>query len=320
MRKIVFLDRATIGPSVVLHRPDFPHEWKELTADQRDDLAKHIRDADYVITNKVPLRQDILAQAEHLKMIAVAATGYDVIDIAAARACGIGVCNVRGYAQRSVPEHVFALLFALNRNILAYHQSVAQGRWQASGQFSYFDYEIRDLAGQRLGIFGSGNLGRGVGAIGKALGMEVVYAERRDEPLRKGYLSFDEVLETSDVLSLHLPLTAKTRDMIGAAEFARLSRRPILINASRGGLVNEAAAVQALQKGQIRGLALDVLTSEPPQVDNPILSVMDRPDVIVTPHVAWAAQEAMQELWRQVIDNIEAYEAGEPRNLISISG
>ena len=317
MLKVVFLDRDTIGPSVTITRPDFAHQWIEHAKTAPEDVAARIADADLVITNKARIGADAMAGATRLKMIAVAATGYDVIDLPAAKARGIIVSNVRGYAVNTVPEHTFALIFALRRSLMGFRQDVIAGEWQRANQFCFFNHPIRDLAGSTLGIFGRGTLGTSVARIAEALGMTVVYAGRKGaDTVGEGYARFEEVLETADILTLHVPLTPETRDLIGMAEFRKMKRQPLIINTSRGGLVNEADLVQALDEGLIAGAGFDVLTKEPPAADNPLLTILERPNVIVTPHVAWASDEAMQSLLAQVIGHLEHFVAGHPTNVL----
>jgi glycerate dehydrogenase len=317
MTKIVFLDRDTIGPSVAINRPQFAHEWVEYGKTPEEQVAERIHDADIVITNKAPVRQAAIAAASKLKMIAVAATGYDVIDLTFAKERGVVVSNVRGYAVNTVPEHTFALIFALRRSIVGFRQDVIAGEWQRANQFCFFNHPIRDLAGSTLGIFGGGSLGRSVAKIADAFGMRVMFAGRKGEDeVREGYTPFRTVLEEADILTLHMPLTPDTRNLIGIEEFRMMKRRPLVINTARGGLVNEADLVIALDEGLISGAGFDVLTKEPPAPDNPLLAVIERPNVILTPHVAWASDEAMQGLWAQVIGHIENFERGAPTNVL----
>ena len=317
MLKVVFLDRDTIGPSVTITRPDVAHEWIEHAKTTPEDVAARIADADLVITNKARIGAEAIAGATRLKMIAVAATGYDVIDLPAAKARGIIVSNVRGYAVNTVPEHTFALIFALRRSLMGFRQDVIAGEWQRANQFCFFNHPIRDLAGSTLGIFGRGTLGTSVARIAEALAMTVLFADRKgSNTARVGYTPFEEVLETADILSLHVPLTPETRDLIGMTEFRKMKRHPLVINTSRGGLVNEADLVRALDEGLIAGAGFDVLTKEPPAADNPLLRILERPNVIVTPHVAWASDEAMQSLWAQVISHLESFVAGHPTNVL----
>ena len=315
--KIVFLDRDTISPDTTLRAPTFAHEWEQHQRTNADQAAARIHDADIVIVNKVKLPAEVLAQAPKLKLIAVAATGTDNIDLQACQQRGIVVSNVRNYAKHTVPEHTFALIFALRRSICAYRDAVKAGRWQEAAQFCFFDYPIRDLAGSTLGVIGDGVLGQAVATIGRALGMRVLFAAHKGRSGQGSmYTPFDEVLKQADILTLHCPLNANTRNMIGAAEFAQMARKPLLINTGRGGLVDEAAVGPALQAGHISGAAFDVTSVEPPPVDHPFMALLDRPDFILTPHVAWASAEAIQALADQLIDNVEAFVRGAPVNVV----
>ncbi|WP_372001298.1 D-2-hydroxyacid dehydrogenase [Tistrella mobilis] len=330
--RLVFLDRGTLSPGTRLRRPAFDHDVVVHDRTAPDQVAGRIAGASIVITNKVRIGADALDAAPGLRLIAVAATGTDVIDLAACTARGITVCNIRDYARHTVPEHTFALIFALRRSLLAYADAVRAGRWQAAGQFCFFDHPIRDLAGSRLGIIGDGALGRAVGRIGAALGLDVVFAAHKGRSVAGAqgmgplYTDFDRVLETADILTLHAPLIEPgphgpgTRHMIGRPEFARMARRPLLINTARGGLVDETALVEALEAGQISGAGFDVATAEPPAPDHPLMRIAGRPDVIITPHIAWAAEEAIQTLADQLIDLIEAFMAGRPRNVVAGPG
>jgi glycerate dehydrogenase len=317
MTRIVLLDRDTIGPTVNLTKPDFPHEWVEYDRTRPDQVAERLAGADIAVCNKVPIRRDSIEKLPDLKMIAIPATGYDAFDIDACNERGIVVSNVRGYAVNTVPEHVFALILALRRGLVGFRQDVIDGKWQEADQFCFFSYPINDLAGSTLGIMGEGALGQGVARLGQAFGMRTLFAAHKGvEGLGPLYTPFDEVLETSDIITLHSPLMPSTRNMIAAPEFAKMKRRPLLINCARGGLVDEADLVGALDNGQIAGAGFDCLTSEPPRADNPLLSILDRPNVIVTPHVAWASAEAMQTLWDQVIEHITNFKAGRPSNRV----
>jgi glycerate dehydrogenase len=314
-QRIVFLDRASLKANV--RRPAFAHSWQEYAATQADEAVERLRDATIAITNKVPLRAAALERLPQLRMIAVAATGYDVIDIAASRARGIGVANIRNYAVHTVPEHAFALITALRRNLLAYRADVERGRWQQSDQFCFLDHPIRDLHGAILGIVGEGVLGQGTAHIGRGFGMRVLFADHAP-PKAPGveFTPLEAVLEESDVVSLHVPLTPATRNMIGIEQLRRMKRTALLINTSRGGLVDERALVQALNEGLIAGAGFDVLTQEPPRDGNPLLDLR-LPNFILTPHIAWASDGAMQSLADQLIDNIEAWAAGRAQNLVS---
>ncbi|HWT54667.1 MAG TPA: D-2-hydroxyacid dehydrogenase [Rhodocyclaceae bacterium] len=317
MLNVVFLDRNTLAPQTLVRPLDFPHTLAVFDKTSAEQLPARIADADIVITNKVRLTAEAIAQAPRLKMVAVAATGTDNVDLQACAERGIVVSNIRNYAGHAVPEHVFALIFALRRNLLAYREAVKHGRWQEAGTFCFFDYPIGELHGATLGIVGNGVLGQGAANIGRALGMRVLLAGRKGSAAAEpGYTPFDEVLAQSDVISLHCPLRAETRNLIGVAEFDRMTRRPILINTARGGLVEEQALVAALKAGKISGAGFDVVTQEPPPLDHPFNALLDHPGFILTPHVAWASDVAMQTLADQLIDNIEAWVQGAPRNVV----
>lgn len=318
--RIVFLDRDTLADHVQLKSVPFEHELQVFGRTRPEHVAERIADADIVITNKVALRAPQLEQAVRLKLIAIAATGSDIIDLDAARARGITVSNIRNYAVHSVPEHVLALIFALRRSITAYRQSVQEGRWQQSGQFCYFDYPIRDLAGSTLGLIGSGSLGRAVAALGRALGMKVIFAQRRGQTQPSGEpdrLPFEQVLAQSDVLSLHCPLTPDTENLLGVEEFRLMAaRRPLLINTARGGLIDNHALDRALREGWLGGAGIDVCVPEPPPADHILMRLLELPNYILTPHIAWASEQSMQTLADQLIDNIAAFHAGSPRNVL----
>jgi glycerate dehydrogenase len=314
-QRIVFLDRSTLQATV--RRPAFEHTWQEYPVTQVSELAERLRGATIAITNKVPLRAAVLQRLPELKMIAVAATGYDVIDIDFCKANHIAVANIRNYAVHTVPEHAFALITTLRRNLLAYRQDVERGRWQQVDQFCFFDHPIRDLHGATIGIIGEGVLGQGTATIARGFGMKVLFADHAP-PKAAGvvFTPFDEVLAQSDVISLHLPLSAETRDMIGIEQLRKMKRTAILINTARGGLVDEQALAQALKDGLIAGAGFDVLSKEPPKEGNPLLD-LHLPNFILTPHVAWASDGAMQFLADQLIDNIEAFVRGSPQNLVT---
>jgi glycerate dehydrogenase len=315
--RIVFLDRETISPQTTLKPFTFPHELTMYGRTSRDQVAERIAQAHIVITNKVPLRQEALEQAPALKMIAVAATGTDNVDLDACDQRGIVVSNVQGYAIHTVPEHTFALIFALRRSIIAYRESVKAGRWYDAQQFCYFDYPIQDLAGSTLGIIGEGTLGQSVATIGRALGMRVLFAARKGAGKQGSlYTPFEQVMEQSDIITLHCPLNDQTRDLISEPEFAQMKRKPLLINTARGGLVNEQALAKALRAGQIGGAGFDVVVPEPPANDHPLVQLLELPNFILTPHVAWASDQAVQGLADQLVGNIEAFHRGAPRNVV----
>ena len=317
--RIVFLDRDSVIAN--LRRPGFEHEWTDYPATLAAEAGERLRaaGATIAVTNKVPLRAADLAALPELKMIAVAATGTDIIDLAACRERGIVVSNVRNYAVNTLPEHVFALMLALRRRLVELRADIEAGKWQRSSTFCILDHPISDLAGSKLGLIGYGALGKSVARIARAFGMEVLVhtrtplADAQADGVRE--VGFDELLENSDIISLHLPLSDKTRHMIGAAELRRMKRSALLINTARGGLVDEAALAEALTAGVIAGAGFDVLSKEPPPPDHVLLNLR-LPNFLLTPHTAWASGQAMQVLADQLIGNIEAWQAGAPRNVV----
>ncbi|MCU1728588.1 D-2-hydroxyacid dehydrogenase [Pseudomonas sp. 7P_10.2_Bac1] len=315
--KIVILDRDTLSPQTVLRTPSFAHEIESYGRTTADQVAERIADAEIVVLNKVKLGREAIAAAKNLRLVAIAATGTDNVDIAACQARGIVVSNIRNYAINTVPEHTFALIFALRRSICAYRDAVGAGRWQEAQQFCFFDYPIKDLAGSTIGIIGDGVLGQAVANMARGLGMRVIFAGYKGHSgLGSLYVPFEQTLAEADILTLHCPLLPETRNMIGAPEFALMRRKPLLINTARGGLVDESAIGPALEAGQISGAGFDVVMTEPPAPTHPFMGLVDRHDFILTPHVAWASDEAVQGLADQLIDNIEAFVRGEPRNVV----
>ena len=314
-QRVVFLDRASLKATV--RTPSCATEYIEHDKTAVAEIVPRLQGATVAIINKVPMRSDTLRQLPQLKMIAVAATGYDVVDVPYCREHGIAVANIRNYAVHTVPEHAFALILALRRNILAYRQDVENGVWNRSEQFCFFTHDIGDLYGSTLGIIGEGAIGQGTAAIGRAFGMRVLFADH-PPPKMEGvtFTPHDEVLAQSDVISLHCPLLPATRNLIDLEAFRKMKRNALLINTARGGLVDETALIQALDQGLIAGAGFDVLTVEPPRNGHPLLDLR-RPNFILTPHIAWASDGAMQFLADQLIDNIELWCAGTPQHLVT---
>ena len=318
MQRIVYLERDSVIAEV--RRPAFAHEWTEYASTTPAQVIERLAGATIAIINKVPLPAAAVDALPDLKMVAVAATGTNIVDLDACRARGIVVSNIRGYAEHTVPEHVLALLLALSRNLVAWRETLQAGRWQQSDQFCLFDHPIRDLHGATLGLIGSGSLGNGVVRLAEAFGMRVLRAERKGAAsVRPGYTAFADVLREADAISLHCPLTDDTRGLIGEAELRAMRRSALLINTARGGIVDEAALIQALKEGWIGGAGFDVITAEPPPAGHPMVApeLLALPNFLLTPHVAWASRPAMQTLADQLIDNIEAFVAGAPRNRVA---
>lgn len=276
-----------------------------------------LQGAQVVVSNKVLLDAYRLDRAASggLRLVCLAATGTNNVDLDAARRLGVAVANARAYATPAVVQHVFALILALTTRLLDYRAAVAAGRWSVSERFCLLDYPVRELAGKTLGIVGYGELGQAVAGVARAFGMDVLVAERRGAEPRPGRLPLEELLGRVDVLSLHCPLTPDTRGLIGAPELARMRPDAILINTARGGIVDEPALAAALRSGRLGGAGVDVLSREPPPADNPLLAP-DIPGLIVTPHTAWSSREARQRVLDEIAANIAAFRAGESRNRV----
>lgn len=313
-KKVVVLDADTL-PGRTFHF-DFPHELAVYGTTDAAETAVRVCGAHIVITNKVVISADIIVDNPQLELIAVSATGVNNVDIGAAEAAGVAVCNVRAYGNESVAEHAFMLMIALMRNLPAYQRDVAAGLWEKSPFFCHYGAPIQDLNGKTLAVFGRGNIGRTLARYAQAFGMRVVFAEHKHAPaVREGYVSFENAVRTADVLSLHCPLNAQTENMIGENELQQMKPGAVLINCGRGGLVDENALVAALKYGQIGGAGVDVLTEEPPRSGNPLLKTR-LPNLIVTPHTAWASREALDRLFDILLANINAFVKGEAQNRV----
>ncbi|WP_407332084.1 D-2-hydroxyacid dehydrogenase [Enterovibrio sp. 27052020O] len=317
MEKIVFLDSATIPAHIRIPAPSFPHQWESFESTLPEQILERLADATIVITNKVMLSAETLSKLPSLKLIAVSATGYNNVDVDWCHANGLPVCNIRGYATRSVPEHVIAMTFALRRNLNAYHRDIENGVWKEKNQFCFFTHPIGDIADATLGIIGSGSLGDGVATLAKAVGMMVIRSERKGAThTREGYVPFETMLSQADVVTLHCPLNENTTNLMSTKEFAQMKSSAILINAGRGGLVDEQALVEALKKGVIAGAGVDVFTQEPATMSNPLLAHAGMPNLILTPHVAWGSDSSIQALANQLTENMDTFVKGAPQNLV----
>jgi len=311
----VFLDLDSLHPQdldLTALRDSLP-EWEFFSQTSPEQVTRRIAGARVVVTNKVRLNAAQLGNAQALDLVCVAATGADNIDLAAARRAGVAVSNARDYATASVAEAVFAMLLTLVRQLDRYRARVSAGHWSDSPYFCLFDTPIEELFDKTLGIVGYGVLGRAVAQRALAFGMQVQIAQRLvGEPL-DGRLPLKELLSTSDVVSLHCPLSDATRNLIGPRQLQLMKRSAILINTARGGIVDEPALVNALDQGWIAGAAVDVLGQEPPAAAN-LLATCRSPRLVLTPHVAWASRSARQRLVGEIVENIQAFRRGERRN------
>jgi glycerate dehydrogenase len=314
----VFLDRDSLDRGDLdfadLHRA-LP-EWRYYPATTPAEVAARIEPAEVVISNKVVLDAAAIQQAQRLKLVVVAATGVNNVDLEAAAARGVTVCNCRGYGTPAVVQHVFALLLALCTCWPDYQKAVREGRWQRASQFCLLDFPIRELAGKTLGIIGYGELGRGVARVAEVFGMRVLLAQRPGTvEMLEDRTPLPMLLPQVDVLSLHCPLTPATQGLIGAWELALMRRDALLINTARGGLVDEALLADALRRGALGGAGVDVLSLEPPVAGNPLLAP-DIPNLIVTPHCAWGSRESRQRLVGQLAENIQGWRVGAPVRVV----
>lgn len=287
--------------------------YRDIT--RTNDINAALQGCQMVITNKAVLERKHLLANPQIKLICVAATGVNNVDVAAAHELGISVCNVRNYATPSVVQHVFALILALTTRLEEIQRAVRQGEWSNSPHFSLLTYPILELVGKTIGIVGYGELGQAVARAAECFGMKLLIAKRDDLDDRPGRLSLHELLPQVDVLSLHCPLTDETRDLINEKELSLMKSSALLINTARGGIVNEVALLSALNNNLIAGAGFDVLTVEPPPENHPLLQYT-KPNLILTPHVAWASRESRQRMVNEIALNIAAFKKGELRNQV----
>ncbi len=278
-------------------------------------VDERIAGCEVVLCNKAELTRARIEANPSLKLIALTATGVNNVDLVAARERGVAVCNIRDYCTASVVQHVFATLLGLTHSIREYDRALKDGEWEKGEQFTLLNFPIRELAGRTIGIVGFGVLGQGVARVAEAFGMRVLVANRPNGEPAPGRVDLDELLPQVDVLTLHCPITEATRGLIGAHELSQMRRDAVLINTARGGLVDAEALAHALRTGQIGGAAIDVLAQEPPVDGNPLLAA-DLPNLIVTPHIAWAAIEARQRAIDELAANVRDWLAGGRRGRV----
>jgi glycerate dehydrogenase len=317
---IVFLDRASVPEHIEISPPSFDHTWTNFDNSVGEEIINRAKNADIIITNKVPLSANAIEQLPKLKHIAVYATGYNIIDIEACLQRDIVVTNTPNYSAKAIAEHALALILALRRHLMAYRDSVFNGAWNHSDFFHGYLAQTFDLEGARLGIIGGGNSGKAMAKLGNAVGMETFFADRKglNRSTRANYLSFNEVISNSDVISIHCPLTEDTKDLITLDELSAMKKNALLINTARGGIVNENDLVTAVQRGLIAGAGFDVASVEPITADNPLLILKDLPNFILTPHVAWTSEKSLNLQANILTANIEQYYLGKPINRVDL--
>ncbi len=313
----VFLDKQTFNASI--NMCEVEKQVDDLLCynitTQSNIVARSV-EADIVITNKVKLTKSILAALPKLKLVCITATGYNNIDIDAAKNLGIAVCNVNGYAGQSVGQYVFAQLLNHYHQINHHNINTAKGLWSSTKSFCYHGNVIHELAGQTLGIVGYGDLGKAVSSIARAFNMKVLISERpHASKIRDGRVAFNELIKDSDIISLHCPHTPETEKLINKSVITQMKKTAILINTARGALVDESALLEALQNNHIGYAIIDVLQQEPPQDDHPLL-VKPLENLTVTAHIAWASIEAQQRLMQLLAENINAFKNNLPLNRI----
>lgn len=316
--KIVVLEANSLGQDVDLGGL---YELGDVTVygqSRAEDTPEKIRDADIVVVNKVPMNEQTLGKAENLKMIALTATGYNIVDKAYTDSRKIAVANVRGYSTDSVAQHTFALAFYLIDQMAYYDRYVKSGEYVKSDIFCHIDKKIFELAGKTWGIIGLGAIGKRVAQIAQAFGCKVVYYSTSGQNSSSDYerVDFDTLLAESDIISVHAPLNAATENLMDLEAFRKMKDSAILINVARGPIVKEEDLVTALKNNMIAGAGLDVISVEPMRADNPLLEMQDSGKLVVTPHIAWATGEARQRVADETCLNIQAFLKGEPRNLI----
>lgn len=312
MVKIAVLDRSALPPECELLRPDFAHQWESWDLTPYDQVVERAAEAQMVLTSKVRLDRAVLEQLPHLKYIGLLATGYNNIDMAAAVERGIAVTNVQGYSTEAVAEHTVGMMLYLARRLGTAHRAIAGGSWSRSPTFWQLPGGmLSDLKGRTLTIAGVGAIGGRIGELARAFGMKIIKAEHKGaSAVRPGYTEFTAALKAADVLTVNCPLTAATANLIDKAELALLKPHCLVLNNSRGGIINEEALVQALEQGKIGGAGADVASTEPLPADHPFNRVRAYDNFILTPHQAWMSGPALTELVRQVKENMEAFAAG----------
>lgn len=316
--KIVMLERSSLGEDIDLTQFENLGELVMYDQSTAADTPEKVKDADIIIVNKVPMNRETLEGAANLKMIAITATGYNIIDKAYTDSRGIAVANVGGYSTDSVAQHTFALALYLLEQLDYYDKYVKSGEYVKCDIFCHMDRRISELAGKTWGIIGLGAIGKRVAQIAQVFGCNIIYystsGKNRDSVYES--VSLDELLARADVVSIHAPLNAATENMMNIERFCKMKPEAILINVARGPIVNERDLVTALNENLIAGAGLDVISAEPMKAGNPLLEIQDSTKLIVTPHIAWATREARSRLMDEVYLNIQAFLHGEKRNLI----
>lgn len=318
LKKIVYLDRAGLPERFIVRTPETPHVWIDYSKSRPDQVIERSKGAAVLISNKVQITEEILLACPTVKHIAVSATGFNIIDIEACQRLGVSVSNVPNYAATTVAEHAITSALMLRRSLNSYRHKVISGEWQKSASFCLFAEPVNDINGATFGIIGFGELGQATAQKAHALGMNVIFHSKSQHQSQFAkQVSFDDLVAQSDIISLHCSLNADTENLINLTQLKRMKPHCLLINTARGGVANEADVVNAIKQNIIGGIAFDTLIEEPPSIKSPLLSIANRDNVIVTPHIAWASEQAMQSLTHILADNIEGFLIGQPKNIVS---
>ena len=317
--KIVFLETETLGNDVDLSKFDQLGEVVKYPRSNPEENARRIADADILIVNKIPMNESTLKLAKYLKLICITATGTNIVDFDYINRRNIKAANVRGYSTQSVVQHTFALFFYLYEKLRYYDEFVKSGEYIRSDIFSHFSARFHELYGKTWGIIGLGEIGRGVAEVAKQFGCKVIYYSTSGKNQNQSYerVDFDTLLRKSDIISIHAPLNENTMGLIGEEELRKMKESAVLLNLGRGPIVQEDALAKALRENWIAGAGLDVLKEEPMAPDNPLFLIKDSTKLIITPHIAWATVEARQRVVDEVYQNIEAFQKGEARNIVT---
>lgn len=312
MEKIVHLDAIAIPKDFPMPRPSFEHEWISYENTPYEKIVERCKDATIVVTNKCKMTAEVLSQLPKVKFIAELATGYNNIDIDYCKEHGIGVATIQGYSTDSVAEHTLTMMLMLARSMLPTRKLMEKGLWVNANCFCQLPFPIVDLKGKTLTIVGSGAIGSRIGELAKAFKMNVLKAEHRNATsVREGYTAFSDAIAQADFISVNCPLNAETNNLITSKEMATMKPNVVIVNNARGGVVNEADLVEALENGKIGGAAADVSSVEPLTPDHPYVKLQQNPKFILTPHQAWMSEACLEELCRQFLENIEAFAKGE---------
>lgn len=317
-KQIVYLDRSTIPERFIVSRPAIDHEWIDYSKSRPDQVIERSLGAKVLVSNKVKITEEVLLACPSIQHVAVSATGYNIVDIDACKRLGVSVSNIPSYAANTVAEHTITSALCLRRSLISYRNKVINGEWQFSESFCLFAQPLSDIHGATFGIIGFGELGQATAKKAHALGMKVIFSSKSQHQSELAQqVSFDELIQQSEIISLHCSLNQSTKNLIDLVQLKRMKPHCILINTARGGVANEDDVVTAIEQDIIGGIAFDVLIEEPPKADSPLLSIAERDNVILTPHIAWASEQAMQSLADILAANIEGFLVGKPQNIVS---